>query len=175
MIYQKSALGMQEIFSSERSLNTRQRQVLVLIDGKRSIDDLEAFFERRQLAEILLMLEQEGFTSMLDGPYTGSTAQAGQTLSESKTVLSDDQINIIKQILINGADDYLGLLGRSLKEKIHTTAEFKKLRHFISMWHMAMRESKLGRASADILMEQINNTIENGMLAEFSPALETTH
>ena len=52
MIYQKSTLGVQEIASSQRSLGVRQRQVLVLINGKRSIEELEGFFEKQQLNDI---------------------------------------------------------------------------------------------------------------------------
>lgn len=173
MIYQKSALGIQEIFSSNRSLNTRQRQVLVLIDGKRSTEELEGFFEKRQLREILATLEQLGFTEPLDAPALASARHyATHALSETSIHLSPEQINTIKQILINGADDYMGIMGRGLKEKIQETSEFKKLRNYISLWHMALRESKLGRESAGVLMAQINQTIESGTLEEFTPELE---
>jgi hypothetical protein len=176
MIYQKSALGIQEIFSSNRSLGIRQRQVLVLIDGKRSTEDLEGFFEKQQLREILATLEQLGFTQHLDAPLTTPIRNpAIHTLSESAITLSPEQLSTIKQILINGADDYLGIMGRGLKEKIQNATGFEHLRSSISLWHMALRESKLGRESAGVLMEQINQTIENGVLSEFSPALEAAH
>jgi hypothetical protein len=172
MIYQKSALGIQEIFSSNRSLNTRQRQVLVLVDGKRSIEELEAFFEKRQLKEIMTSLEQLGFTKPLDASATASTrSYATHALSETQITLSPEQIDAIKQILLNGADDYMGIMGRGLKEKIQETSEFKKLRNYISLWHMALRESKLGRESAGVLMAQINHTIESGTLAQLTAGL----
>jgi hypothetical protein len=177
MIYQKSALGVQEIFSSNRSLGTRQRQVLVLIDGKRSIEDLESFFEKQQLREILATLEQLGFTQHLDSPMAAAPGRNNTThaLPEIAVFLSPDQISTIKQILLNGADDYLGIMGRSLKDKIQNASGFEQLRSSISLWHMALRESKLGRESAGVLMEQINQTIENGTLAEYAPALEAAH
>jgi hypothetical protein len=174
MIYQKSALGMHEIFSSDRSLTTRERQVLVLIDGKRSTEELEGFFERKQLREILAKLEQLGFTEPLDGqaPATQTPTHATHYIAESSIELSPEQINAIKQILINGADDYLGIMGRALKEKVQTTTDFKKLRNFISLWHMALRESKLGRESAGVLMQQINQIIENTTQTEEAHSLE---
>jgi hypothetical protein len=181
MIYQKSALGIQEIFSSSRSLGIRQRQVLVLIDGKRSTEDLEGFFEKQQLGEILATLEQLGFTQRLNAPLQawapGSEIRSAtiHALSESAVTLSPAQINTIKQILINGADDYLGIMGRGLKQKIQSAMEFEQLRSSISLWHMALRESKLGRESAGVLMEQINHTIENGMLPEPASELATAH
>lgn len=175
MIYQKSALGMHEIFSSDRSLTTRERQILVLIDGKRSSDELEGFFEKRQVREVLAKLEQLGFIEPLDGraPVTQAPAHATHYIAESAIELRPEQMNAIKQILMNGADDYLGIMGRSLKEKVQTTTEFKKLRNFISLWHMAMRESKLGRESAGFMMQQINQIIESTTQAEDAPALQT--
>lgn len=175
MIYQKSALGMHEIFSSDRSLTTRERQVLVLIDGKRSTEELEGFFDRKHLREILAKLEQLGFTEPLDGeaPVAQASTHATHYIAESSVELSPEQMDAIKQILMNGADDYLGIMGRSLKEKVQTTTEFKKLRNFISLWHMAMRESKLGRESAGFMMQQINQIIESTTQAEDAPALET--
>lgn len=174
MIYQKSALGMQEIFSSERSLSTRERQVLVLIDGKRSTEELEGFFDKKQLRETLAKLEQLGFTQPLDAltsvPHLPNYAT--NYIADSRITLSPEQMDSIKQILINGADDYLGIMGRGLKEKIQTTTDFKKLRNFISLWHMAMRESKLGRESAGILMHQINQTIESTSQTEDAHSLE---
>lgn len=109
MIYQKSALGMHEIFSSERSLSTRERQVLVLIDGKRSTEELEGFCDKRHLREILAKLEQMGFTQPLDGhaPMSPSPTYATNYIAESRVVLSPEQLDTIRQILINSADDYL--------------------------------------------------------------------
>jgi len=174
MIYQKSTLGMHEIFSSERSLSTRERQVLVLIDGKRSTEELEGFFDRKQLREILAKLEQLGYTQPLDGqaPVANSPTYATNYIAESRIDLSPEQLDSIRQILMNGADDYLGIMGRGLKEKVQTTTEFKKLRNFISLWHMAMRESKLGRESAGFLMQQINQIIESTTQTEETFKLE---
>jgi hypothetical protein len=143
-----------------------------LIDGKRSIESLQGFFEKQQLGEILTTLEDQGYIQQLDAPAP-STALARtpviHTLSERTVILSPDQISTIKQILVNGADDYLGIMGRGLKEKIQNAAGLEQLKSCISLWHMALRESKLGHESAGILMEKISHTIENGTLAELDP------
>lgn len=174
MIYQKSALGMHEIFSSDRSLTTRERQILVLIDGKRSSEELEGFFEKRQVKEVLAKLEQLGFTELLDGqsPVQHASAPATNHIAETGIELRPEQLDAIKQILINGADDYLGIIGRGLKEKVQAATEFRKLRNFISLWHMAMRESKLGRESAGFWMQQINQIIESSTQAEGASTAE---
>ena len=125
MIYQKSTLGIQEIASSQRTLSVRQRQVLVLINGKRSIIDLEGFFEKQQLSDILTTLAQGGFVQTLSSPLV--TTNTSHTLTDSVSVLSREQINNIQQILLNGADDYLGIMGRNIKERIQKTENFEQL------------------------------------------------
>ncbi len=176
MIYQKSTLGIQEIASSQRSLGVRQRQVLVLINGKRSIEELEGFFEKQQLSDILIALTQGGFVQTLDTPFTTpATQQTSHIFSDTTILLNREQINAIQQILLNGADDYLGIMGRGIKEKIQKTENFEQLRSYISIWHMALRESKLGRESAGFLMEQINQTIGNKTLGEHAPVSQMSH
>lgn len=115
------------------------------------------------MREILTRLEQLGFTEPLDGPSPVQRTASATTnhIAESHIDLSPEQMDVIKQILMNGADDYLGIIGCGLKEKVQAASEFKKLRNFISLWHMAMRESKLGRESAGFWMQQINQIIES--------------
>ncbi len=80
------------------------------------------------------------------------------------TAINPAKIEAIKTILLAATDDYLGLMGRSIKVRIEACNNEVDLRNCISSWHMAMRESKLGRESTSFLMEQIHQTIENKML-----------
>lgn len=176
MIYQKSTLGIQEIASSQRSLSVRQRQVLVLINGKRSIEELEGFFEKQQLSDILASLTEGGFLLTLNAPLVASiTQQTPHALLDISVVLSHEQINTIQQILLNGAEDYLGIMGRSIKEKILKIENSDHIKSCISIWHMALRESKLGRESAGFLMEQINQTIENKNIDVLTAITQMSH
>lgn len=66
-------------------------------------------------------------------------------------------------------------MGRGIKERILKTENFEQLKSCISIWHTALRESKLGRESACFLMEQINQTIENKTLSKYAPASQKSH
>jgi len=72
----------------------------------------------------------------------------------------------VKTILLEASDDYLGIMGRSIKIKIESCNDEPALKQCISSWHMAMRESKLGRESASFLMEQIHQTLEGKIIGE---------
>lgn len=168
MVYEKSTLGYSEFMNNKRTLNVRERQVLLLVNGIRNIDDLEKFFKKELLSETIQKLESEGFI------YLANSSQATRNTNVSgRSFLSTQAASIpinltkmvaIKAILMEATDDYLGLMGRNMKERIAKTENELDLRNCISSWHMAMRESKLGRESTDFLMEQIHQTLENKML-----------
>jgi hypothetical protein len=168
MVYEKSALGYNEFTGNTRTLNVRERQVLLLVNGTRNIDDLEKFFRKEILIETIQKLESEGFIHLANSTQaTISTNVSGRSFLNTQAAtmpINPAKMAAIKAILMNATDDYLGLMGRSVKERIANAENELDLRNCISSWHMAMRESKLGRESTDFLMEQIHQTLENKML-----------
>lgn len=183
MVYEKSALGYNEFTNNNRTLNVRERQVLLLVNGVRNLEDLEKFFKKELLTETLIKLEMEGFIYPAN-----SQAATVQVVEQSKNIfgrflntqtelppINPAKIAAIKNILLEATDDYLGLMGRSIKDRISKCDHEAELRNCISGWHMAMRESKLGRESADFLMEQIHQTLENKMLDTESNVEHQTH
>ncbi len=168
MVYEKSALGYNEFINEKRTLHFRERQVLLLVNGIRKIDELEKFFKKELLTETIQKLESGGYIQLPRG-IAPEKSPSITTLSFFNTDNAGPPINpakiaAIKTILIDATDDYLGLMGRSIKVRIETCNNEIDLRNCISSWHMAMRESKLGRESTSFLMEQIHQTLENKML-----------
>ncbi len=183
MVYEKSALGFMEFTTDKRTLSVRERQVLLLVNGVRTLDDLEKFFKKELLLETIRKLEAEGYIQRSTEPDTEvkqqaleqlPTIQSQQNNAFSVTLSFLDvadhaepicpaKLATVKSILIDAADDYLGIMGRGIKTRIETCDNEESLRQCISSWHMAMRESKLGRESASFLMERIHQTLEGNM------------
>ena len=171
MVYEKSTLGFMEFTSDKRTLGVRERQVLLLVNGVRKLDDLEKFFKKDLLLDTIRKLEIEGYihrTSEESGlppakPLADnafSTTLSFLDIQHSEEPICPVKLATIKTILLEAADDYLGIMGRTIKSKIEACNGEDGLRQCISSWHMAMRESKLGRESASFLMEQIYQTLE---------------
>jgi len=182
MVYEKSALGFNEFITDKRTLGVRERQVLLLVNGVRNLDDLEKFFKKELLTETIKKLESEGYIylpveqqqiqQLLQQQQLQQQASSAfhTTLSFLDTPNSAEPIcpiklATVKTILIEAADDYLGIMGRGIKARIEACNNEESLRQCISNWHMAMRESKLGRESASFLMEQIHQTLEEKIIA----------
>jgi len=175
MVYEKSALGFNEFISDKRTLGVRERQVLLLVNGVRKLDDLEKFFKKDLLLDTIKKLESEGYI-YLPIEYQQNQQQPQHTATFPVTLSFLDmpdntaepictvKLAAVKAILIEAADDYLGIMGRGIKAKIEACENEDSLRQSISSWHMAMRESKLGRESASFLMEQIHQTLEGKLI-----------
>lgn len=168
MVYEKSEIGRNEFINEKRTLHSKERQVLLLINGIRKIEDLEQFFKKELLFETIQKLESNGYIQPSQGRVSEKepsfTTQSFFNAENANTPIDPAKINAIKTILIEAANDYLGLMGRGIKLRIEACSNEVELRSCISSWHMAMRESKLGRESTSFLMEQIHQTLENKML-----------
>jgi hypothetical protein len=193
MVYEKSARGYTEFTNNKRTLNVRERQVLLLVNGVRNMEELEKFFKKELLIDTIIKLETEEFIYPADTPSGSALVNqsiANQSIAnqsnnisgrfflntQSATIpINPAKMAAIKSILLAATDDYLGLMGRNIKEKIASCDNETDLRNCISSWHMAMRESKLGRESTDFLMEQIHQTLENKMLEAETDAEHHTH
>lgn len=174
MVYEKSALGLNEFINDKRTLGVRERQVLLLVNGVRKLDDLEKFFKKDLLSVTINKLESEGYIQPPNKPQTQQTQHttpSSAPLSFSDVPIAAEpvcpvKLATVKAILIEAADDYLGIMGRGINAKIEACINEDSLRQAISSWHMAMRESKLGRESASFLMEQIHQTLEGNIVAD---------
>lgn len=174
MIYEKSSLGFNEFVNQNRTLSVRERQVLLLINGVRNIDELEKFFKKEQLTITLEKLASHGYILPFNQTSKVSPSKSvyrstisSQTFSNTitpKSPITSAKIEAIKTILIESAEDYLGIMGNHIKLCVQSCNTEYDLRSCISVWHMAMRESKLGRESTSFLMEQIHQILENKLL-----------
>ena len=186
MVYEKSTRGLNEFASNQRTLSVRERQVLLLVNGERNLDDLNKFFKQDQLLDTIKKLETEGYIQLPQNkaaepqpanPAATHTSTITLSLLEvtgQATPISPTKLATVKSILLEATDDYLGMMGRGIRTKIENSDNETSLRQCISSWHMAMRESKLGRESASFLMEQIHQTLE-GNIIEITDSVQPQH
>lgn len=176
MVYEKSALGFSEFTTDKRTLGVRERQVLLLVNGVRKLDDLEKFFKKDLLVDTIRKLESAGYIQLPVGKQKQQPPEVANTFHTSLSfpephkkqaaeAICPAKLASVKSILIEAADDYLGIMGRGIKAKIESCDNEEYLRQSISSWHMAMRESKLGRESASFLMEQIHQILEGNIIS----------
>ncbi|PKO25201.1 MAG: hypothetical protein CVU35_05345 [Betaproteobacteria bacterium HGW-Betaproteobacteria-8] len=158
MVYEKTASGIDEIAGNQRRLNPRQRQVLILIDGKRALNEITQSLPRLTVAEIIEELAAQGF---IHDPSRPTTIPHVIEPVPSAPEISPEQLAETKSILISSTTEHLGLMGRTMVEQISTASSYEQLKACISRWHMAIRESKGGRMIADELMSKVQMTLSS--------------
>ena len=160
-IYQKTAAGIAEIAAADKKLNFRQRQALILVDGKRNADELAVFLNQQKMPELLAELEKFGYIYNPASPARQISAYPSHTAESAvkASVMSDAQVHSIKDILTQSIDQHLGIMGRGLKQKVEAAVTDEQIIACSSQWHMAMRESKSGRDMAGKLMDQVQQIL----------------
>jgi len=158
MAYEKTASGIDEITGDQRRLNPRQRQVLILINGKRNLNDIAQSLPRLAVADIIEELAAQG---LIQDPARPRTISHKIEAASNTPEISAEQLAKIKSILISSTTEYLGLMGRTMAEQISTVSSYEQLKTCISRWHMAIRESKGGRIIADELMSKVQMSLSS--------------
>lgn len=149
-VYRKSAKGVSEIETRAHRLPPRLRSALILVDGKRSDDDLRAMLAQ-QADETLAALAAEGFievvatvepaaaprrvavasggSSMFPSTGTGPTLPPGAPSSLAVSI-PPSELASRKRDATRAINDLLGPMGESLSlkiEKARTGEEFKQV------------------------------------------------
>lgn len=91
LIYQKTAKGTLEIANRALGISARLRRCLILVDGKKTTDELQAILSADALSDLLLELELAGLIG-LSTPMPAATANNDDAVLKS-LFASDTQIN----------------------------------------------------------------------------------
>lgn len=181
MIYEKSTAGQLEITGDRRALSMKHRQVLIMVDGKRTDDEIKNHLPNLNVAETIADLERLGYIYNTASPAkpspTVSIARSPETKTTSslqETPLSAEQLAAAKEILVTSTNECLGIMGRGMAEKIEAVQNRGELKVWVSQWHMAIRESRLGKPLATVLMEQVQHILENPPTSAFAKADEVS-
>lgn len=158
MVYEKSTTGYREIAGNQRSLSLRQRQILIMVDGKRGENELAALLNSADVLQIIAELASMGYIQQTGSTVSAAPIMSTQTLAQNPDI-STEQLAAVKEIMVVSSNECLGIMGRGLAQKIAAVETRDELKSWVSQWHMAIRESRLGKPLAGVLMEQVQQTM----------------
>lgn len=143
-VFTKTVKGRNEVAQRSPGLSTRQRQVLILIDGVKQLHTISTMVPETEFVNIVGFLQQE---EMITLQQTSATEKAAQGVTRAlPTVLTDDPAKIaaLKRLLSVTARHYLGLLSVDIERRIDGAQDAAQLLSVLGQWHMALRQSKHG-------------------------------
>lgn len=132
-IYHKSARGVDAIATRQHGLGPKQRSMLILIDGKKSFEDLAKLAAMLgDPAQLLSELEAGGFIEAAAGaPAPAPTASAAQPVTAPSPLAADApaiSLPDAKRLAVRKLTDAMGPMAEELCLRIEaarTAAEFQ--------------------------------------------------
>jgi len=166
-VYRKTAAGRAELDRRSAGLSPRQRQLLILVDGRRTEAELAALIGGSDaLAELLAVLRAKGLVADAAGgdEETGHTTiqPAPEAPPAQHSVLPDERLAAIHRLMKDSARQHLGVLARELDAVIEHARCPRTLQAAVARWHLALRESRSGQAEADTLLGAVRALIDSG-------------
>jgi hypothetical protein len=155
LIYVKTQKGIEEISKRTHGLSPRARQVLILLDGKRSIDDVTEMLPGDETLTLLDEMFTGGFIESLQESSV-MRAQAAKPATQ-KTVVAkpapkverpkDDivRLEMAKNFMRNTVQSFLGGMGSGFVSHIDKCNDFEELRKNFGPWKEAIELSSEGR------------------------------
>jgi hypothetical protein len=150
-VYVKTGKGRDEVTRRALNLNGRQRSVLIMLDGRKSCAALAPLMPAGQVAAIVGELLALGLIAPC-----GGTAPA-QTTTEP--IVDDAGLDRVKRYMVGAARTHLGLLAEEVVARIERAADAGQLRGVVGHWHMALRDSKHGRAAAGDCLREVREAL----------------
>ena len=152
-LYTKTARGLDEISHRSNAIGLRARRVLILIDGARTLDALQALSGDPDLAATLAQLEEGGFIS---GQLAGDLAPLTQATSQAPPTGAHPDIQMARDFMINTLRTFHGPYNKlGLMKRIQDSQERPEIEALIEEWLNSISESRLGRNRAQELKERL--------------------
>ncbi|MBV8658484.1 MAG: hypothetical protein JO142_11730 [Burkholderiales bacterium] len=173
LVFSKTTQGRNEIDNRAAGLSAKARRLLILVDGQRNLAELGIASGLGD--ELGGLLEQLLAADMIAAPLSTPPANMAGTLpvpeipaaevvapqpplASSAEAISIDPARLLeaKQLMLDTAQRYLGLMGRDITARISAAQDIGALRGCIARWTTAMRETREGGAVVARYLEEIN-------------------
>ena len=143
-IPQRTELGNNSL-TAGASISGKQSQILRLIDGQRNLNQLAIMLPGRDLMAELTELAAQG---LLAGPQAKSTGPAAGKVDDAGGPLPEGW-RAAMVFMKDQATQSMGVMAHPIVALLEKARDSAAARHAVARWHMAMRESRHGRDTAD--------------------------
>lgn len=159
-VYTKTARGLDEIAHRSNAIGLRARRVLILIDGARTLDALQALSGDAELAATLAQLEEGGFISAQAAPAPTVDVELRTAPAPAKASATPAHaapgMQMARDFMINTLRTFHGPYNKlGLMKRIQDSQERPDIEALIDEWLRSISETRLGRNRAQELKERL--------------------
>lgn len=168
VIFAKTAKGQEELTARSAGLTPRQRRVLIMVDGRRSVDELRDLLQTDDLQHTLGLLEESGLIEM-----SSVHDEAGEAVPAPEGNLppitafrpapvppSPKDMELARNFIQNTLKTFCGPFAHlHIVEAAHAAKSHEELRQQFDPWFNAVVQTREGRRRAEELRELLLRVI----------------
>ena len=156
-IFAKTRKGQQETETRSGGLHPRVRRTLIVVDGKRSVDELREALRSDDLQHTLGLLEEEGYIELISGARLAEAAPASISAFRLHPPGEDPlRLQQSRNFMLNTLRTFVGAVGTSsLQDRLEAARTHADLRALFDEWYHALVTSRDGRREAEHLRSKL--------------------
>jgi len=147
-VFGKTAAGRAELSRRSVELPARQRSVLILLDGRRTLAEIDTWLPEDEMLAAIESLVRRGLVA-IGGDMPQQAPEAAPAPAASGPALGP-----VKAMMAEAARKHLGLMAADLLRRIEQAGDNGQLAAVIGLWHVSLRESKTGKQCAEPLLRE---------------------
>lgn len=164
VLFAKTPKGLEEITLRAGGLTPRERRVLIMIDGKRTVDEIRAMALADDLSHTLGLLEERGYIELAQQALPATAADGGlpaiTTFREIPPTPNPKDLEMAKNFIMNTLKTFCGPQTHlTIVENTFAARTHDELRDQFGPWYNAIIETYAGRRRAEELREQLLKVI----------------
>lgn len=167
VVFAKTEQGRVELTNRSGKLTPRERRVLILIDGRNTIDDIRDLVNADDLTHTLGMLEESGLIELHGKRQPdGQLAPANDPLPAITAFLplpehpDPKRLEMARNFMLNSIRNFCSGFGHfTLRAAIQDATRLPELRALYDEWYNAIIQTRDGRRRAEELRGQLLKVI----------------
>lgn len=161
-VFGKTAAGRAEVGQRGAGLTARQRSVLILLDGQKSLAEIETWLGENEMLEAVEGLLRKGLVGIVSAPAPAAAPAAKPAAAPVAASAPAPRVAAAgaaalmaaRELMAGAARKHLGLLAADLVRRIEHAKDENQLAGVIGLWHVSIRESKTGKPCAEGLLAE---------------------
>lgn len=152
-VFGKTAAGRTEVGQRSAGLTGRQRSVLIMLDGQKSLAEIGPLVGEDEMLEAVEGLLRKGLVGITSAPAPASKPEP-VPLSPREAGVGAAAFAAAREMMATSARKHLGLLAADLVRRIEQAKDESQLAGVIGLWHVSIRDSKTGKSCAEDLLAE---------------------
>jgi len=159
-VFGKTEAGRVEFVQRSAGLTARQRAVFILLDGQKSLGEIETWLGEDEMLEAVEALLRKGLVGIASAPPpVAAPAPAAPPAPPAASIAARPAagtaaLAATREFMVAAARKHLGLMAADLVRRIEHAKDESQLAGVIGLWHVSLRESKTGKPCAEGLLAE---------------------